>query len=95
MSDRNAFFSIGFGNYLSAEKTLAVLSPDSAPIKRMIADGREKGLLVDASFGRSTRSVLLMHSGHIILSANTPEEIIRQMENIQKGERSKSTAEEN
>ena len=95
MSDRNAFLSIGFGNYLSAEKTLAVLSPDSAPIKRMIADGREKGLLADASFDRSTRSVLLMNSGHIILSALTPEEIMKQMKVSQEGERSKSTAGEN
>lgn len=95
MNDRNPFLLIGFGNYLSADKTLAVLSPDSAPIKRMIADGREKGLLVDASFGRSTRSVLLMNSGHIILSALTPNEIIKQLEDSRKGERSKSEAEEN
>ena len=66
---------IGFGNYVSEDKIISVLSPDSAPIKRMIADGREKGLLVDASFGRSTRSVLLMTSGHMILSAQAPEEL--------------------
>ena len=68
--------AIGFGNYLSEDKILSILSPDSAPIKRMIADCREKGLLVDASFGRSTRAVILMNSGHAILSAMTPEELI-------------------
>lgn len=60
---------IGFGSFVSAEKLVAVFSPDSAPIRRMIADARERGLLIDASFGRSTRSVLLMNSNHIILSS--------------------------
>ncbi|MCR5088859.1 MAG: DUF370 domain-containing protein [Oscillospiraceae bacterium] len=72
---------IGFGNYLAAEKLVSILCPDSAPIKRMIQDGRERGLLVDASFGRSTRSVLLMNSGHLILSALTPEELLSRLEN--------------
>ncbi len=67
--------SIGFGNYIAEEKILTVLSPDSAPIRRLITDTREKGLLVDASFGRSTKCVLLLVSGHLILSALTPEEI--------------------
>ena len=66
---------IGFGNFVSAEKIVTMLSPDSAPIKRMISDCRERGLLVDASFGRSTKAVLLMGSGHVILSALSPEEI--------------------
>ena len=90
MSDRNRFLPIGFGNYLSEDKTVAVLSPDSAPIKRLIADGREKGLLVDASFGRSTRSVLLMNSGHLILSAQSPEELMKQLNLNQEGGRSPS-----
>ncbi len=81
------------GNYLSADKTVAVLSPDSAPIKRLIADGREKGLLVDASFGRSTRSVLLMNSGHLILSAQSPEELMKQLNLIQEGGRLPSAGE--
>ena len=71
--------SIGFGNYIAAERIVSILSPDSAPIKRMIADGRERGLLVDASFGRSTRSVILMNSNHMILSALTPEELVQKM----------------
>ena len=66
---------IGFGNYISAEKLVSVLSPDSAPIKRVISDSRERGLLIDASFGRSTRSVLVMNSGHLILSALSTDEI--------------------
>lgn len=64
---------IGFGNLVSAERIISIVSPESAPIKRMIQDVREKGLLVDASFGRSTRSVLIMDSGNVILSALPPE----------------------
>ena len=65
--------NIGFGNMVSAERLLSIISPESAPIKRMIQDLREKGMLIDASFGRSTKSVLLMDSGHAVLSALTPE----------------------
>lgn len=65
--------NIGFGNLISAERTVSIVSPESAPIKRMIQDLREKGLLIDASFGRSTKSVILMDSGHVVLSALTPE----------------------
>ena len=70
---------IGFGNYIAADKIVSILSPDSAPIKRMIADGRERGLLVDASFGRSTRAVILMNSNHMILSALTPEDLAQKI----------------
>lgn len=63
------FINIGFGNVVAAQRILAVLSPDSAPIKRMIQEAKERGMLVDASFGRSTRSVLLMDTDHVILSA--------------------------
>lgn len=65
--------AIGFGNLVSAERLISVVSPESAPIKRMIQDVREKGTLIDASFGRSTKSVLIMDSGHVILSALPPE----------------------
>ena len=65
--------NIGYGNMVSAGRIVAIVSPESAPIKRMIQDVREKGLLIDASFGRSTRSVIVMDSGHVILSALTPE----------------------
>lgn len=74
-------FNIGFGNMVSAERTVAVISPESAPVKRVIQDVREKGLLIDASFGRSTRAVLIMDSGHMILSALTPEVLSARMSN--------------
>ncbi len=65
--------NIGFGNLIAAERTVSIISPDSAPIKRMIQDQREKGMLIDASFGRSTKSVILTDSGHVVLSALAPE----------------------
>lgn len=74
--------NIGFGNMVSAERIVAVISPESAPIKRVIQDVREKGMLVDASFGRSTKAVLVMDSGHVILSALTPEALAARMSNI-------------
>ena len=64
---------IGFGNLVSAERIISVVRPESAPIKRMIQDVRERGALIDASFGRSTKSVLIMDSGNVILSALPPE----------------------
>ena len=67
--------NIGFGGMVAEERVLAVISPDSSPIKRMIQDVRERGQLIDASFGRKTQAVLVMDSGHVILSALTPEEI--------------------
>ena len=69
------FINIGFGNVVAAQRILAVLSPDSAPITRMIQEAKERGMLVDASFGRSTRSVLLMDTDHVILSALGPEQL--------------------
>ena len=65
--------NIGFGNMVNTDRMIAIVSPESAPIKRMIQDARERGLLIDASFGRSTRAVLTMDSGNVILSALTPE----------------------
>ena len=67
--------NIGFGSLVSAQRVVAVVSPDSAPIKRMIQEAKERGMLVDASFGRSTRSVLLMDTDHVILSALGPEQL--------------------
>lgn len=74
--------NIGFGNMISAERMVAVISPESAPIKRMIQDVRERGLLVDASFGRSTRAVILMDSGHVILSALTTDALAGKAEGL-------------
>ena len=61
--------NIGFGNLVSVGRIISIVSPESAPIKRMIQDVREKGLLIDASFGRSTKAVIVTDSGHVILSA--------------------------
>ena len=71
--------NIGFGGMVAEERILAVISPDSSPIKRVIQDVKERGQLVDASFGRKTQSVLIMDSGHVILSALTPEEITQRV----------------
>ena len=67
--------NIGFGNLVSAGRIISIVSPESAPIKRMVQDVREKGLLIDASFGRSTRSVIIMGSGNVVLSALTADAI--------------------
>ena len=77
---------IGFGNLVSAGRIISIVSPDSAPIKRMIQDARERGLLIDASFGRSTSAVLVMDSGNVILSALAPETLAERCEeNTQEG----------
>lgn len=67
--------NIGFGNLVAAERIVSIVSPESAPIKRIISDSRDKGQLVDATFGRRTRGVLITDSGFIILSALQPETI--------------------
>ena len=69
------FINIGFGNVVAAQRILAVLSPDSAPIKRMIQEARDRGMLIDATYGRRTRAVLIMDSDHIVLSALQPETV--------------------
>ena len=61
--------NIGFGNMVSAGRVVAVVSPDSAPVKRLVKEARERGMLIDASYGRSTRAVLIMDSDHVVLSA--------------------------
>ena len=67
--------NIGFVNMVSAERIIAVVSPDSAPIKRIIQEVKEDGMLIDASFGRSTRSVLMMDNGNVVLSSLETETI--------------------
>ncbi|MGM9541797.1 MAG: DUF370 domain-containing protein [Candidatus Limivicinus sp.] len=78
--------SVGFGNLISAAKIVSIVSPDSAPIKRMIQEVREKGLLIDASFGRSTKAVIVMDSGNVVLSALPPETIAARCEERTEGE---------
>lgn len=68
--------NIGFGNMVAAGRLLAVVSPDSAPIKRVIQEARDRQMLIDASFGRKTQAVLLMDTDHVILSAIAPQTIL-------------------
>lgn len=72
--------SIGFGSTVCAERILAVIAPESAPIKRLIQEARERGMLIDASFGRKTKSVLLMDTDHVILASVSPEILSARME---------------
>ena len=67
--------NIGFGNMVSAGRLVAIVSPDSAPIKRMVQEARERGTLIDATYGRKTRAVLIMDSDHIVLSAFQPASV--------------------
>ena len=71
---------IGFGSVVAEARILAVISPDSAPIKRVVQEARDRGMLIDASFGRKTKSVLLMDTDHVILSSVLPETIAARME---------------
>ncbi|WP_314984854.1 extracellular matrix/biofilm regulator RemA [uncultured Veillonella sp.] len=71
--------NIGFGNMVSANRVMAIISPESAPIKRMVQDARDKGLLIDATYGRKTRAVLVMDSGQIVLSAIQPETVAHRL----------------
>ena len=67
--------NIGFGNMVSASRLVAIVSPDSSPIKRIIQDARDRGSLIDATYGRRTRAVLITDSDHVILSAVQPETV--------------------
>lgn len=67
--------NIGFGNIVSANRVIAIVSPESAPIKRIVSEARDRGQLVDATYGRRTRAVMITDSGHIILSAIQPETV--------------------
>ena len=65
--------NIGFGSRIAASRVLAILDPDSAPIKRVVQEAKERGMLIDASYGRKTMTVILMDTDHVILSAHDPE----------------------
>lgn len=73
--------NIGFGNLVSAQRLLSVISPDSAPVKRLIQEARDRGMLIDASFGRKTKAVLVMDTDHVILSALEPKTIANRFQN--------------
>ena len=71
--------NIGFGNMVSANRLIAIVSPESAPIKRIVQEARDKGSLIDATYGRRTRAVIIMDSDHIILSAVQPETVANRL----------------
>lgn len=71
--------NIGFGNIVSANRLIAIVSPESAPIKRIIQEARQKGNLVDATYGRRTRAVVITDSDHVILSAVQPETVAHRL----------------
>ena len=75
-----SLINIGFGNIVSANRLVAIVSPDSAPIKRIIQDARDRGTLIDATCGRRTRAVLIMDSEHVILSAVQPEAVAHRLD---------------
>ena len=72
--------NIGFGNMVSAGRLIAIVSPESAPIKRIIQEARDNGMLIDATYGRRTRAVIVMDSDHVILSAVQPETVAARMQ---------------
>ncbi|HLE78406.1 MAG TPA: DUF370 domain-containing protein [bacterium] len=67
--------NVGFGNIVVAGRVIAIVAPDSAPIKRIIQEARERGSLIDATYGRRTRAVVITDSGHVVLSAVQPETV--------------------
>lgn len=69
------FINIGFGNLVSVQRLIAVVSPDSAPVKRLVQESRDRGMLIDATYGRKTASVLIMDSDHVVLSALAAERL--------------------
>ena len=71
--------NIGFGNMVSANRLIAIVSPESAPIKRIIQDARDRGSLIDATYGRRTRAVIIMDSDHVVLSAIQPETVANRL----------------
>ena len=78
--------NIGFGNMVAAGRLVAIVSPESAPIKRIIQDAKERGTLIDATYGRRTRAVLVMDSEHVILSSIQPETVANRMGDSQEDE---------
>jgi len=71
--------NIGFGNIVSANRIIAIVSPESAPIKRIIQEARDRGMLIDATYGRRTRAVVIMDSDHVVLSAVQPETVANRL----------------
>ena len=78
--------NIGFGNKVAANRIIAIVSPESAPIKRIIREGEDRGLLINATYGRRTRAVIITDSGHIVLSSVQPETVASRLQEEESGE---------
>lgn len=72
--------NIGFGNIVSANRIISIVSPESAPIKRLVQEAKDKGVAIDATYGRRTRAVIVMDSGHVVLSAVQPETVASRLD---------------
>lgn len=79
MSERKNYLSTGFGSFVTTARLIAVVSPDSAPVRRFIQEARERGNLVDVTAGRKTQAVLLMDSDHVVLSALTCDKLMQDL----------------
>ena len=86
--------NIGFGNMVSANRLVAIVSPESAPIKRIIQDAKERGSLIDATYGRRTRAVIVTDSDHVILSAVQPETVANRLSSFTRTARSRRLAQQ-
>ena len=84
--------NIGFGSMIAAQRLLAIVEPDSAPIKRIIQEAKDRGMLIDASYGRKTQTVILMDTDHVILSALTPDVLSARFEDKQEKQEEKENA---
>ena len=87
--------NIGFGNMVSANRLISIIGPESAPVKRVIQEARERGMLIDASCGRRTRAVLIADSGHVILSAIQSETIANRLRSQDEEDPASAEDEEN
>ncbi len=90
----NKLVNIGFGNIVSANRIIAIVSPESAPIKRIIQEARDKGMLIDATYGRRTRAVIITDSEHIILSAVQPETVAHRLQSKESSQNTEPPTEE-
>ena len=78
--------NIGFGSLIAAGRVLSILEPDSAPIKRIVQEAKDRGMLIDASYGRATKTVILMDTDHVILSGLTPDVLTSRWQDKQENE---------
>ncbi len=84
--------NIGLGNFVSSDRVVAIVNPESAPVKRMVQEAKDKGIAIDSTYGRRTQAVIVMDSGQVVLSSIQPETIVNR--NTKKGTRGKAVSEE-